>query len=136
MVAGSWEVRLAAAQAIAKIGIRSGEPFRVQCYSMLATARSSSAAAGAPDAPAAGAPAPGGAAGFGVGASAGGGAPGGGASAGADAAAGLAGEGRDPLGVAACVGPALEVMDHMYAGAAPGPLDAGSTVATGLHPAP
>jgi hypothetical protein len=122
MVAGSWEVRLAAAQAISKIGIRSGEPFRVQCYSILASARGSASAGAASDAAAAAASdtrgAPGGAAGFGVGADAAGGAgAGGGASAGADAAAGLAGEWRDPLGVAACVGPALEVMDHMYAGA-------------------
>ncbi|KAI8463169.1 MAG: hypothetical protein J3K34DRAFT_496513, partial [Monoraphidium minutum] len=36
MVAAPWEVRIATAQAIAKVGVRSGEPFRVQCYSMLA----------------------------------------------------------------------------------------------------
>lgn len=31
------QVRLAAAQAVAKIAVRSGEPFRLQCYSILAS---------------------------------------------------------------------------------------------------
>ncbi|KAI8462946.1 MAG: hypothetical protein J3K34DRAFT_527396 [Monoraphidium minutum] len=107
MVAAPWEVRIATAQAIAKVGVRSGEPFRVQCYSMLATARGAAGAAGA--APGGGAP------GDADAAPAGGGAGGGGAGA-RDAAAGLAAEAWDPLGVAACVGPALEVLDHMYGG--------------------
>jgi hypothetical protein len=93
-------------QALAKIAVRSGEPFRVQAYQILAAAaggsvahrnRSSSrggtnlapaAVAGKPAAVAAKAAA---------------------ASAAAESAAG------DPLGVAAVVGPALEVLDHMYA---------------------
>lgn len=33
-----WEVRIAAARAIAKIAVRSSEPFRVQCYNILAAA--------------------------------------------------------------------------------------------------
>jgi hypothetical protein len=45
------------------------------------------------------------------------GAPAAEAAAGGDAAAGLGGEARDPLGVAAVVGPALEVLDHIYGGA-------------------
>ncbi|GBF93132.1 hypothetical protein Rsub_05861 [Raphidocelis subcapitata] len=120
MLAGSWEVRMAAAQAVSKVAVRSGEPFRVQCYSMLATARSRDAAAPPAGAAAGAAAGAGGAAappgGAADGAAAGGpaGAPGGAGR--GDAAAGLAGEGRDPLGVAACVGPALEVLDHMYGG--------------------
>jgi hypothetical protein len=98
MVAGPWEVRIASAQSVAKIGVRSGEPFRVQCYSILATARGR-------------APGEGGGGGGGTTAA---GAAGGGA------AVAAAAEGSDPLGVAACVGPALEVLDHMYSGAARG----------------
>jgi len=122
MVAGSWEVRMAAAQAIAKIGIRSGEPFRVQCYSILATARGGAAADGAgaaaDNSAAAGVNAASRPAAAGVGTAVAGtpAAGGGGNGMGRDAAAGLGGEGRDPLGVAACVGPALEVLDHMYSG--------------------
>lgn len=36
LLTGVWEVRLAAAQAIAKVAVRSGEPFRLQCYNILA----------------------------------------------------------------------------------------------------
>uniref|UniRef100_A0A7S0WTL6 SH3 domain-containing protein n=1 Tax=Chlamydomonas leiostraca TaxID=1034604 RepID=A0A7S0WTL6_9CHLO len=36
MLAGSWEVRVAAAQALAKVAVRSPEPYRVQAYSVLA----------------------------------------------------------------------------------------------------
>jgi hypothetical protein len=94
-------------QALAKIAVRSGEPFRVQCYSVLATAaggsiahraRSSSrgshaAAAGSSNSSQA-------------------------AAASAAAAAAVAeGATADPLGVAAVAGPALEVLDHIYAGA-------------------
>lgn len=93
-------------QALAKIAVRSGEPFRVQAYQILAAAAGGSVAhrnrgssrggtnlapaavAGKPAAVAAKAAA---------------------ASAAAESAAG------DPLGVAAVVGPALEVLDHMYA---------------------
>jgi hypothetical protein len=39
MLAGPWEVRVAAAQALAKVAVRSPEPFRIQCYSVLAAAR-------------------------------------------------------------------------------------------------
>lgn len=38
MFAGSWEVRLAAAQALAKVAVRSPEPFRIQAYAVLASA--------------------------------------------------------------------------------------------------
>lgn len=38
-----WQVRLAAAQAVAKIAVRSGEPFRLQCYSILASCGGSGA---------------------------------------------------------------------------------------------
>lgn len=76
-------VRVAAAQALAKVAVRSGEPYRIQAYSLLA------AAAGCGGGPAA---------------AAGGG--------------GLAADrgGPDPLGLAPVVGPALEVLDAMYAG--------------------
>lgn len=39
MLASPWEVRTAAAQALAKVAVRSPEPFRIQCYSILAAAR-------------------------------------------------------------------------------------------------
>lgn len=92
-------------QALAKIAVRSGEPFRVQCYQILAAAAGGSVAhrnrgssrGGANIAPAAVA----GKAAVAAKAAA--------ASAAAESAAG------DPLGVAAVVGPALEVLDHMYA---------------------
>jgi len=35
LMVGSWEVRVAAAQAIGKVAIRSPEPYRLQCYSIL-----------------------------------------------------------------------------------------------------
>lgn len=106
MVTGLWEVRIAAAQALAKIAIRSGEPFRIQCYSILATAaagsiahRSRSSSRGASAAAAAAA-----------------GSGGNGAAAAAAASAAMQGAAADPLGVAAVAGPALEVLDHIYAG--------------------
>jgi hypothetical protein len=95
-------------QALAKIAVRSGEPFRVQCYSILATAAggsvahmnrsnrgSSTAAAGNQGAAAYTAA--------------------GQAAAAASAAAAAESTAGDPLGIAAVVGPALEVLDHMYA---------------------
>jgi hypothetical protein len=96
-----------ALQAIAKIAVRSGEPFRVQCYSILATAaggsiahRARSSSRGGPTA-AAGSSSNSQAA----------------AAASAAAAAAVAeGASADPLGIAAVAGPALEVLDHMYAG--------------------
>ncbi|KAG2426717.1 hypothetical protein HYH02_014757 [Chlamydomonas schloesseri] len=83
MMTGPPVVRVAAAQALAKLAVRSGEPYRIQAYSLLA------AAAGCGGGPAA---------------AAGGG--------------GLAADrgGPDPLGLAPVVGPALEVLDAMYAG--------------------
>lgn len=96
---------LSCLQALAKIAVRSGEPFRVQCYQILAAAAGGSVAhrnrsssrGGTNIAPAAVA----GKAAVAAKAAA--------ASAAAESAAG------DPLGVAAVVGPALEVLDHMYA---------------------
>ncbi|EFJ44601.1 hypothetical protein VOLCADRAFT_121307 [Volvox carteri f. nagariensis] len=79
MLTGANVVRVAAAQALAKLSVRSGEPYRIQCYSLL------SAAAGR------------------IGGVSGGG--------GGTAAAVV-----DPLGLAPVVGPALEVLDAMYAG--------------------
>lgn len=38
MITAVWQLRLAAAQALAKIAVRSGEPYRLQCYSILAAA--------------------------------------------------------------------------------------------------
>ncbi|KAG2489163.1 hypothetical protein HYH03_012389 [Edaphochlamys debaryana] len=72
-------VRLSCAQALAKLAVRSGEPYRIQAYAALAAA-------------------------------VGGGGTGGGAR---GSAAGL---GVDPLGLAPAVGPALELLDAMYAG--------------------
>ncbi|KAL4422766.1 hypothetical protein ABPG75_008963 [Micractinium tetrahymenae] len=43
MLTAVWQLRLAAAQALAKIAVRSGEPYRLQCYSILAAAGSSGA---------------------------------------------------------------------------------------------
>ena len=94
-----------ACQALAKIAVRSGEPFRVQCYQILAAAAGGSVAhrnrgssrGGTSLAPAAAA----GKVAVAAKAAA--------ASAAAESAAG------DPLGVAAVVGPALEVLDHIYA---------------------
>lgn len=101
-------------QALAKIAVRSGEPFRVQCYQILA------AAAGGSIAHRNSSSSRGGTAVNNSCAAAGGGGTGStavaqaadrvaAASAVAESAAG------DPLGVAAVVGPALEVLDHMYA---------------------
>ena len=108
MVTGLWEIRIAAAQAITKIAIRSGEPFRIQCYCVLASAaagsiahRSRSSSRGGPAAAAAAAAA---------------GSGGNGAAAAAAASAAMQGAAADPLGVAVVAGPALEVLDHMYAG--------------------
>lgn len=107
MVTGLWEIRIAAAQAITKIAIRSGEPFRIQCYSILASAaagsiahRSRSSSRGGPAAAAAAAGSGGNSA----------------AAAAAAASAAMQGAAADPLGVAVVAGPALEVLDHMYAG--------------------
>ncbi|WIA41108.1 hypothetical protein OEZ86_004737 [Tetradesmus obliquus] len=106
LVAGLWEVRLAAAQALAKIAVRSGEPFRVQCYSILATAAGGSIAHRARSSSRGGHAAA-------VGSSNSSQA----AAASAAAAAAVAeGASADPLGVAAVAGPALEVLDHIYAG--------------------
>ncbi|KAG2422978.1 hypothetical protein HXX76_015649 [Chlamydomonas incerta] len=82
VMTGPAVVRVASAQALAKVAVRSGEPYRIQAYSLLA------AAAGCGGGPAA---------------AAGGGGPG-------DRG------GPDPLGLAPVVGPALEVLDAMYAG--------------------
>lgn len=92
-------------QALAKIAVRSGEPFRVQCYQILAAAAGGSVAHRNRSSSRGGnALAPAAAAGkVAVAAKAAA------ASAAAESAAG------DPLGVAAVVGPALEVLDHMYA---------------------
>eukprot|EP00873_Tetraselmis_striata_P008154 jgi/Tetstr1/428418/TSEL_018432.t1 len=46
MLTGAWQVRVAAAQALGKVAIRSGEPFRLQCYSIL---RGATAAADSED---------------------------------------------------------------------------------------
>jgi hypothetical protein len=35
VLAMPWEVRIAAAQAIAKVAVRSEEPYRIHCYSIL-----------------------------------------------------------------------------------------------------
>ena len=40
MLTAVWQLRLAAAQALAKVAVRSGEPYRLQCYSILAAATS------------------------------------------------------------------------------------------------
>ncbi|KAF6252279.1 hypothetical protein COO60DRAFT_1704362 [Scenedesmus sp. NREL 46B-D3] len=106
MVTGLWEVRLAAAQALSKIAVRSGEPFRVQCYSILATAAGGSIAHRARSSSRGGH------------AAAAGGSNSSQAAAASAAAAAAVAEGAtaDPLGVAAVAGPALEVLDHIYAG--------------------
>jgi hypothetical protein len=113
---GTWEVRVSAAQALAKVAVRSGEPFRVQCYALLSAA------------------APGARAGLGSGgaeqqqqqqderkASSSSDAGGGGAK--RDLAIAnpppsqlhhQTHRGADPLGVAAAVAPALEVLDALY----------------------
>ncbi|GAX84107.1 hypothetical protein CEUSTIGMA_g11530.t1 [Chlamydomonas eustigma] len=36
LLAGSWELRCTSAQALAKVAVRSREPYRIQCYSALA----------------------------------------------------------------------------------------------------
>jgi hypothetical protein len=41
-----WEVRIAAAQAIAKVAVRSEEPYRIHCYSILRSLAASDHAAG------------------------------------------------------------------------------------------
>ena len=83
-------------QAIGKIAVRSGEPFRVQCYSMLASTRHGSRGSSSN--------------------SSSGGDVAGRVAKGPGAAAAGAGVGHvsDPLGVAASVGPALDVLDQMY----------------------
>jgi hypothetical protein len=112
LVAGSWEVRVAAAQALAKVGVRSGEPFRVQCYALLS---------GAAPAARAGLAAPGAAATATTTTANGNSAN---AQQQKDAAIGAPAlslaqqqhhhRGADPLGVAAAVAPALEVLDALY----------------------
>ncbi|MEW5302150.1 MAG: hypothetical protein WDW36_004959 [Sanguina aurantia] len=79
MLTGSPQLRSFAALALAKIAVRSNEPFRIQCYSMLSSVQHM---------------------------------------AGGDSRSGSrSGGGRDdPLGLAAVVAPALEVLDAMYAG--------------------
>lgn len=85
-------------QALAKVAVRSGEPFRVQAYTVLATAAAGSIAHRSR-------------------ASArGGAAPASGAAAAAAAASAAEGASADPLGVAAVAGPALEVLDLVYSG--------------------
>ncbi len=88
---GTPTLRVAAAQALAKIAVRSGEPYRIQCYSLLAAASALGSAGPAVR-----------------------GAAGGGAGQGVAAGAGVGA--HDPLGLAPVVGPALEVLDAMYAG--------------------
>ena len=41
-----WEVRIAAAQAIAKVAVRSEEPYRIHCYSILRSLAASGRATG------------------------------------------------------------------------------------------
>ena len=41
-----WEVRIAAAQAIAKVAVRSEEPYRIHCYSILRSLAASDRATG------------------------------------------------------------------------------------------
>jgi hypothetical protein len=97
-----YELQLCFLQALAKIAVRSGEPFRVQCYSVLATAAGGSIAHRARSSSRGGHAA----------------AAGNSNSNQAAAAAAVAeGATADPLGVAAVAGPALEVLDHIYAGA-------------------
>eukprot|EP00879_Flechtneria_rotunda_P022502 GHRR01023753.1.p1 GENE.GHRR01023753.1~~GHRR01023753.1.p1 ORF type:complete len:1357 (+),score=559.90 GHRR01023753.1:692-4762(+) len=109
MLTGLWEVRIAAAQALAKIAVRSGEPFRVQCYCILAAAapgsilhrnHSNDSTSPRPNGSNSNAASQGGAALMQA----------------ATAAASVDSAAADPLGVAAVVGPALEVLDHVYAG--------------------
>jgi hypothetical protein len=95
-------------QALAKIAVRSGEPLRVQCYSILATAAGGSIAHRARSSSRGGHAA---AAGSSSNSSQA-------AAASAAAAAVAEGASADPLGVAAVAGPALEVLDHIYAGKA------------------
>lgn len=38
MLSGAWDVRVASGQSLAKIAVRSGEPFRVQCYGLMMAA--------------------------------------------------------------------------------------------------
>ncbi|KXZ43569.1 hypothetical protein GPECTOR_87g432 [Gonium pectorale] len=85
ILTGAPVVRVAAAQALAKIAVRSGEPYRIQAYSLLAAA-----------------------AGRGLAAAGGSGSSGSGA--------GCLVCWCDPLGLAPVAGPALEVLDAMYAG--------------------
>ncbi|GFR45404.1 hypothetical protein Agub_g6779, partial [Astrephomene gubernaculifera] len=88
LLTGPSVVRVSCAQALAKIAVRSGEPYRIQCYSLLASllGRAGGSAAAAPSPPAASCCCPSPAALF------------------------------DPLGVAPVAAPALEVLDAMYAG--------------------
>ena len=94
-------------QAVAKIAVRSGEPFRVQCYSMLAATRQGSTGSCG-----------GSSGGGGGGPGGGGGCTPGGTVAGGPGGGAVAGSAQvsDPLGVAASVGPALDVLDQLYAG--------------------
>lgn len=41
VVAGTWGIRVEAARALGKLAVRSGEPFRMQCYTILAAAQAS-----------------------------------------------------------------------------------------------
>ena len=45
--AGSWELRCAAAQGLAKIAARSREPYRIQCYAALAATQQQAVPGGA-----------------------------------------------------------------------------------------
>jgi hypothetical protein len=83
-------------QAIAKIAVRSGEPFRVQAYSLLTATRASSSSTSNRSSSAL--------------------SGGGQGSAGVQRLVAGLPQVADPLGVAAAVGPALEVLDAMYAG--------------------
>lgn len=89
--AAGWELRVAAAQALAKIAVRSCEPYRIQCYSLLQSAVAP-AAASSP-----------GFSGAAVGSATGAALPA------ADAAA------ADPLGLRGALSPALQVLDALYA---------------------
>eukprot|EP00887_Chlorella_sp_A99_P007321 scaffold2.g7321.t1 len=46
---GVWQLRLAAARAMSKIAVRSGEPFRLRCYGLLAALGGAGAGAGGAD---------------------------------------------------------------------------------------
>ena len=46
---GVWQLRLAAVRALAKLGVRSGEPYRLRCYSLLAGLGGGGGSGGAAD---------------------------------------------------------------------------------------